>query len=295
MNRQGYRRPQGGNAFQQYAGSSREVNPFEADYKKLKVGGRMRLRFLDLTPEAAIVLEAREVGIVNRQNNNMMAIKAEIPGEYVRHDDGTYAFTPDPGLRNIVDHNGTPVLACKTARIYRCPVWVYFEVDDMGKVTDVDGLRYIEFTQGLRDSMDELVGFQNGAGAFNPDTGRPDYDVDLVVVPGEGSIPKNYKFEVVFLDPDTKRQDANFGKEAEEVLNDFMDQINDDWDDVMEAISRTTTIEDFEKRMQPPKESRTAASARPGLSRGTQADSGNPAPDEGTAPARPGGRRYGGR
>lgn len=295
MNRPAYRRPQGGNAFQQHAGAGYECHPLEVDYKKLKIGGRVRLRFLDLTPEAAAVFEAREVGIVNKQNNSMMAIKVEIPGEYDRHEDGTYEFTPDERVKGLVDHNGTPVMACKSVKIFRCPVWVYYEQDENGKITDIDTLKYLEFTQGLRNSMDELVGFQDGAGAFNEETGRPDYDVDLCVIKGEGTIPKNYKFEVVFLDPKTKRQAESFGVEAEEVLSDVMGEIEGMWPEVLEALWRETTYEDLEKRLSPPKEGRTSVSGRPGMGRQSD-ESTQPAAQEASAPtARPGGRRYGGR
>lgn len=296
MSRPAYRRPQGGNAFQQFAGSGREVHPLEVDYKKLKIGGRIRLRFLDLTPEAAAVLEAREVGIVNKQNNSMMAIKVEIPGEYVRNEDGSYDFTVDERVKSLVDHNGTPVLACKSVKIYRAPVWVYYEQDENGKITDIDALRFIEFTQGLRDSMDELVGFQNGAGAFNEETGRPDYDVDLCIIKGEGSIPKNYKFEVVFLDEKTKKQHENFGSEAEEVLESVLPEIEQMWPEVIEAAFRQTTYEDLEKRLAPAKESRQAVSGRPGMGRVSNEPT---APEAGaqetSASPRPTGRRYGNR
>lgn len=292
--RPAYRRPSGGNAFDQYATTGREVHPLEVDYKKFKVGGRVRLRFLDCTVEGASILEAREAGIVNRQNNSMMLIKVEIPGTYDRHEDGTYTFIPDDGVKNLVDHNGTPILACKAAKIYRCPVWVYYEQDENGKITDVDALRFVEFTQGLRDSMSELASFQNGAGAFNEETGRPDYDVDLCIVPGEGTISKNYKFEVVFLDDKTRKQHSNFGVEAEEVLSECMDDIQALWPDVIEAVFRQTTLEDLEKRLAPPRESRSTVSARPGLNRQAEAPEA-PAAAEVAATPRPGGRRYGGR
>lgn len=280
----GYRRPQGGNAFAGYAGANREVHPLEVDYKKLKVGGRVRLRFLDLTEEVAVVLEGREVGIVNKQNNSMMAIKMEIPLD----DEGK----PDAGLKGLVDHAGTPVLACKKINIYRCPVWVYFEQDDTGKVTEIDALRYIEFTQGLRDSMDELAAFQNGVGAFNEETGRPDYDVDLCVVKGEGTIPKNYKFDVVYMDAKTKKPHPNFGVEAEEVLDGVMDEINELWEPVLEAMNRRTTLDDVTKRLTPSKEGRAAVSSRPGVGRAEE----HVAPEDGEEPpARPGGRKYGSR
>jgi hypothetical protein len=280
----GYRRPQGGNAFARYAGTNREVHPLEVDYKKLKVGGRVRLRFLDLTDEVAVVLEGREVAILNKQNNSMMAIKMEIPTDK----DGN----PDPGLKGLVDHAGTPILACKKVNIYRCPVWVYFEQDDTGKVTEIGALRYIEFTQGLRDSMGDLAEFQNGVGAFNEDTGRPDYDVDLCVVKGEGTIPKNYKFDVVYMDAKTKKTHPNFGVEAEEVLADVMDEINDLWEDVINAMNRRTTLEDVIKRLAPPKEGRATISARPSVGRAEE-NAEQESWEE--PPARPSGRKYGGR
>jgi len=288
---QQYRRPSGGNKFDNYA-SSRDVHPLEVDYKKLKVGARTRLRFLDLTDEVALAIEGREVGILNRTNNSMMAIKIEVPVD----DNGL----PLPEVKDMVDHNGTPILACKKINFFRAPVWQYFEQDENGKITDVDAVRYIEFTQGLRDSLSELEGFQNGVGAFNPETGRPDYDVDLCIIKGEGTIPKNYQFDVVYLDTATKKTHQNFGPEAEDVLEEVMDDIQALWPDVLEAMNTRITLDDFIKRISPPKESRGGAvSSRPGLGRQAPAQKQEAEPETETegqkAPARPGGRKYGSR
>lgn len=281
----GYQRPTGTNAFAGYAGSNRDVHPLSVDYKSLKVGGRIRLRFLDLTEENTVVIEGREVGILNKQNNTMMNIKVEVPLD----ESGNI----DPGAKDLVDHNGTPFLACKKVNVYRCPVWVYYSQDENQNVTDIDQLMYLEFTQGLRDSLDELNTFQDGVGAFNPETGRPDYDVDLVIIKGEGSIPKNYAFSVVYLDSKTKKQHANFGPEAEEVLAEVMDSINDDWEPVVEAMNTRTTMDEVAKRLAPPKgDGKASVSSRPGVGRGREEETGT----DPTPPARPSGaRKYGGR
>jgi hypothetical protein len=292
----GYRRPKGKNAFEQYASASREAHPLEVDYRSLKIGDSVRLRFLDLTEDSTVALEAREVKILNPQNQSFMNIKVEIPlGE-----DGK----PLPEVKELVDHNQTPVLAGKSVRIYRCPVWVYHIVKEK-EIIDVDGLRYLEFTQGLRDSLEELRSFQNGVGEFNEETGRPDYDVDLRIIKGEGSISKNYVFDVVYLDAKTKKPHENFGVEAEEVLEEVMGEIDSAWDEVQDAIHTRTTLDALTKRVAPPKSNdKQSVSSRPSAGRssrhaveeeeerkGSSEDEEDPPSGEPTRPSRRYGRR----
>lgn len=290
MKTKNYTRPQGTNKFDKYA-TGRDVHPLEVDYKRFKPGGRVRMRFMNLDDDVAVALEGREVSILNRQTGAMMSIKVEIPCD--EHGE------PLSEVEKMVDHSGVPVLAQKETPIFRMPVWVYFEEDDRGVITEVSALRYLEFTQGLRVSMDQMKEWQQGVGAFNEDTGRPDYDVDLRVIKGEGTISKNYRFDVVYLDSKTKKQHPNFGVEADEVLAEVLDVIDEEWPAVIEAMNRRITLQEFERRLAPPKENSRGLSAKPGLNRGEdEADPTDESEDDGsedtvTRPTRPVGRKYG--
>jgi hypothetical protein len=244
----------GGNAFAGYKGASFD-DPLSISYKRYKPGAYIRLRILSLAGEDVNVIPCRGVSVMNPQTKQMMTIKDvhEPEDTSIMHD--------------ILDHAGNPMSACQQVNLFRCPVFVYFTVDEKGTREDINALRYLEFGQGLKNSLDKLEEFQQGLGAFNEESGRPDYDVDLVVVEGEGSISKNYEFQVVLMDSKSKKQHGHFGVEAEEVLETegFMDAVAAEWDTVQAAISKRMTEEEIRNRVQPRQENRGSVSSRPGL------------------------------
>lgn len=243
----------GGNAFASYKGSS-FGDPLAINYRKFKENSYIRLRILSLSEEDVTVIPCREVSILNPKTKQMMIIKDVHEPE-------------DPSvMHTIIDHAGNPMSSAKQTYLFRCPVFVYFTVDEKNNREDVNQLRYLEFGQGLKNSLDKLEEFQQGLGAFNEETGRPDYDIDLVIFEGDGGI-KNYEFEVVLMDSKTKKQHPHFGVEAEVILEQegFMDAVSADWDAVQEALHRRMTEDEIRQRVQPKAEQRGAVSNKPGL------------------------------
>lgn len=265
------RRPAGGNAFSNYASKGRRVHKLQANYYDIPIGGYMRVRFLDLTPETeeggAVVIPGFRVKITNPQNNQLMGVV--VHGVYENPEDPIEERVLTEEFQELVDHENNPLSAGQPVYVYRTPVWVYEKMEDSKKLMEeIDALRYLEFTQGLRDSMDEVAANTNGKYILNEETGLPDYDMNLVIIKGEGSIPKNYRFEGLDWDAKKKQNHVNFGVDFDDWKKDYEDDIDKLWDEVMEAAKTTMTIEEVRKQVTPRSGGGGSVSSRPDLRRG---------------------------
>lgn len=224
----GYSRPTGGNAFKDPAlqSSSFAPSPFILEYKKLNVGDFVDLRIISLSRDDIEVIEARKATIKNpKKNNQPMTVIVHDPGKEI--------------AETISDQFGNRLDQCDPTKLFRVPVAVKSITRMNGKnreVEELDGkLMFIEFGTGLKISLDKMEGAQEGAGGFNEETGRPDYDVRLRVVNGNKGIPRNYEFEPILLEG--TKPSKTFGVELEEAYPDWMDGIMDGWEELREAMA----------------------------------------------------------
>lgn len=272
-------RKSGGNALSKYAGANSFTHPLELNYKG-NIGDYARLRVCSMAEEDIAVIPAREMEIFNPKQKNFMKV-----------------LIPEPEDSNdmvgLFDHKQNPMEGCTQKFIYRIPVFV-FESCKKGVVEPVNALRYMEFTQGLMNSLEDMRGFQDGAGAFNEETDRPDYDVFVRVVEGTGSIPKSYTFEPAMADPKNRKNNfmhENWSKTTEEVLEEMqvMDEVSAAWDEVVEALQTRMTLEEIEKKITPKEDNKdagggSAVGTRPG-SRANEAAEAQEPEEKTAAPA----------
>jgi hypothetical protein len=218
----------GGNAFAKYNNRGKGKNPFELDYrgKDKQIGEVWTIRILSLAEDDVREIPARKATIINSQSGSKMQFPIPDPGH--------------PLNNEITDHTGKPLSQCESVVIYRMPVWVYKHTDEKGKVVDVNELKYLEFTEGIRISLQKLEQAQGGKCAFDPDTGRPEYDVDLKIVYNNEQIKKKYELEPVLFTDDMDKH-PNFKVKAEKALAKFADQISEKWDELQEAMDSGTS------------------------------------------------------
>lgn len=236
--RQGYQRPSG-NKFKNRSTGSRH-HPLEVPYKGLEIGDKVRIRVLSLSEDETVIFEGREVSITNPKTKKPMTIKVALPLDKNGNVIEESLDLRTPGGKRVGD--GREVF------FYRIPVWLYSIQKGKNAPEEIGALRYLEMTQGLRDSLDELETFQDGLGEFNPETGRPDYDIFLRIVEAK-MVPFSYRFDVINLGSN-KKQDPAFGVEVEEFFTDEMfDAIDEQWDDVIDAMFTAPTMADLEKRL----------------------------------------------
>src|ERR1044072_1806591 len=236
----------GASPFAQYGSFLADPNFF--DYKKeLKViGESVELRFFGVTAPFVIGSPAMKVAITNPKDGKPMNLQVYEPSAELMH--------------SIRDHNGKTLAECDRTTLYRMIVWVKgknMNPDRSGNCKDYEAigdLRYLEFTPGLAIEINKLQKYQNGAGAFNENTGRPDYDIRFSVVPGNSpSIPKNYALEPIRnigIVPKTKRPliSETFGVDTDEALGKDLKVVEAKWDEVMEAMHKLPDDEAIKRR-----------------------------------------------
>lgn len=226
-----YQRPTSGNAFADPALKTTGSSPFHQEHK-LDVGDSVEFLILSLAYEDIEVIQSLKGTITNPKNGNPMTVIVDNLGPEV--------------CSKILDVTGTPLSECPSCNVFRIPVWVVSEKRN-GKVTQVNALKYLEFSEGVKRSIDDLEKAQDGACAFNKETGRPDYFIRLLVVEGNKGIPKNYKVEPITIGALGKL----FGTEAEEAIADHMDEIADQWDELREAMGKRMTVDRVKKQFEP--------------------------------------------
>lgn len=250
------------NAFKDRERTSSSLDPNQVMYKNLKPGDFVDIRFLTFEEEAFMQIRCRKAEITNPKTNKPMTINVVDLGYEV--------------MSELIDSSGTPLNECKTTYLYRLPVWVYrrraTDKDGVVKTEEINELKYIEFGPGLAKSLEKLEEFQDGMGEFNQETGRPDYDVRLKVVPGQNdAIPKNYEFEPVLFEVKDKKRvnSSSFGVEAETVLKKYMSVISEKWDEVVTAMKTLPDATEVRRQLSPkdnkPAKSAAAISTKPEL------------------------------
>ena len=218
-----------GNGLKKFQGPQEEVSPLQLDYKKLEVGDSVRCRILSLAEDDTEYISCKRGEIHVKGRTDPISLVVHNLGE---------------SLADLNDHAGTPFAEWKGTSLHRIIIWVYGIYKKNGTFEEVGELKFLEMGPGLKKSLSELETSQGGVFSFNEDTCCPEYDILLSIVPGDGSIPKNYIFEGINMNPKTKKPDDNFNKLAEEVLSDEDKQlISSKWEEVREAMGTRQTEE----------------------------------------------------
>lgn len=233
-----------------------QKDPFCLDYKALKIGEFFEFRVLSLDEDQTCVIPCRKVTIINPRDQKPMTVPIHDPGY--------------EACERLSDQAGKPLTECQMTNIYRIPVWALGKGDMSGNFEEINELKYLEFGEGIKNSFFELEDEQAGMFAFlEGETGRPEYEIRLIVIPGPSAvISKNYKIEGVYFDSKTKKPRATFGVTTEEVLKAHTKTIEDNWESLMGAMTKTEgTFEEAQKRLRGSTKSDTPAmSNRPSMS-----------------------------
>lgn len=215
-------------------------SPHEFVYKG-QVGDVTRVRFMSFSKDHKAEIACRKVPI----------LKSKVtPGEdptmiTVVHDLGPEVCA------ELTNFQGIPLTGFDQSTIWRFPVFVFWKKDTSkgGEKININKLMYIECTYQLYKSIADLKTSVQGMEqtlAFNADTGRPDYEVDIQVIQGSGKYP-NYRAVARLLENGAVVNTV--GKDTDEVLAPFMDDINASWAEVQQAIHARETVEDVKRRI----------------------------------------------
>lgn len=236
----GYKKPTG-NAF---AGMNAfQRSEYEHNYKGA-LGTKTRVRIMSLAAGDVAKIPVLRVDVLKygkkpTDDDAVMNIAVHHPG--------------DAEAQRIRNYLGTPLSACKVEYVYRIPVFVFWTLNaETGERVNVNKLRYIEFGSMLKKSIDNLPNAIPGLEsklAFNPETGRPDYEIDIEVVRGDGKYPNYRAVPRIYEDNGSGDYVKTLGVETDEVLAKFIDAISDDWDAVIADIKKTDSVDDIRRRV----------------------------------------------
>lgn len=240
---QGYEAPtKGDNAFSGYTGF--RPDPYFFNHKKdlAGIGEAVDFRILRLDKTATLISEAREAVVTNQKTGAPMNTVVYYPG--------------DEAAKEIVDRTGKRLCDCPVKNIFRMTVWIYGKhtgvvADQATKFEPINKLMYFEWTSGLIGELNKLNSTNAGSSPFDKKTGRPNYDIQLSVVKANSpSIPKNYKLSPIFInfgEDGIPVAHPNAGKVAEDVLVQFMGQIQKEWPIVTAAMLKTPSVEEIKR------------------------------------------------
>lgn len=216
--------------------------------KEYEVGDYWILRILSTDAEKIKVIPQRRVKIRNPKNDSMMNL-----------------VVADQGKRNkeLFDHEGNSLDQCPLTAAYRLPVWVC-ERKVGGKREEVNKLMFLECGKGLIKSFNALEELEDGEEfRFNENTGRPEYFIYLRIQANNDQIPKKYAFEVVSTGKYsfTNKENREY---AEIVLDEFMDEIEEQWDELMEEMSFGTDFDFVQNQLEvrTPKENKQSSASK---------------------------------
>lgn len=183
----------------------------------------------------------------------------------------------DPGKpysSEIEDARGVALADCTTTNIYRLPIFLhsfrrYNASKGVYETEDVMELRYLECGWSLFKSIQDLRDSQQGAGAFNPETGIPDYAIAIETVSNGAS----YKYEAnpIMMGPDGSLDDDWKKDVYSHSLDKYLPEDFDfdtAWDELVEAMQERMSPEELKKRFAPRDSSKAgnkAIGGRPAL------------------------------
>jgi hypothetical protein len=211
---------------------------YELQYrgKNFDVGESWDIRILSLDEDFVQKHVARAVSIRNPRNDEMM----------------TGIIVPDPGEphnRRLKDHAGVLLCDCDEKELHRIPIFVYRHTKKES-VEEINKLMYLEFTAGLRISIQALEEAHKGQGAFDEESARPEYDILLSIAYNNPTIRKKYTLEPIFMDDDGNRH-PHRGVPAEKVLKDlgYAEAVFNEWDKLQEEMAKGLDLKAVEARL----------------------------------------------
>ena len=226
-----------------------QPDPFFFNYKKEigTIGEAVDFRILDLAEKtpAVLVYEARKCMFTNTKDNKPMELTIAYPGDAIG--------------KTLVDRDGKNMTECKSTPVGRLTVWVYGKHVNVNPRTGVpteyvpiNKLMFMEWGPGLLKNLNTINAARNGFMPFNPQTGRPDYDIQLVTIKSSSpSFSKNYELTpklFTFGADGIPTKDPHVARDAEDVLADFMDDLNKDWDTCIAAMRKVPTVEEIKRQ-----------------------------------------------
>lgn len=268
---------QGANLLEQHAFKGYEKNPYELSYKDLALDERFVIRILSFNTAETRVAYKRKVELyINSQKwkgwiNEYIPVALmwkgdnQTPQEYV-YVDGQPLHHDDEFLSKLKDHKDTPLLETKVSRFYRIPVWVYEKTNAKGRSEEIGKLAFVELNEFMKNALIQLPKKNDGAFEFNPQTGMPDFDIEIRAITGQNGM-KNY--ELAGIQGRVTSPHPNYGVPTEKALSEYVELINEEWDALQEHMNAFWTKDQITRKLESAPSN--ALSSRPMLS-DTQAD-----------------------
>lgn len=188
----------------------------------------------------------------------------------------------DPGKPHsdeIEDARGVAMSDCKMTVLFRLPIFLHsisrFK-NNKYEVEEVMELRYLECSGALFEEIKELSLWQDGAGAFNSETGLPDYAIKLFTKENGQS----YKYAVEPILKAGKEDDPDWQVDVATTVEKYLGtdgefDYDTAWEALVEAISERTSVEALKQRFAPRKQSGAGSKAisnRPSLADAQEPD-----------------------